>query len=223
MTTLATTSNLIFVPAAEAAFIAGLTDRQMQRVMDEKIIPTPLLQSDNGRRFAKLGSALAKFYFSFERTLTADARRDVIERVTTSLQARSDWDEMLALTAPRRAADWSIVLTDVQVNLDNTIRSVQGRIAELAAANRLVSVDPEIMGGLPVLKGTRVPIDTVLAMKKAGSSIDDIKKHYPHVTEQQIDAAEVYRIVNPRRGRPAAGGARDAWTTISKKAIARKQ
>ena len=68
------TTSTAFVPAAEAAFIAGLTDKQIQRAMDDDILPDLLVQQDNGRRFAKLGSAFAKFYYEFERTLTANAR-----------------------------------------------------------------------------------------------------------------------------------------------------
>jgi hypothetical protein len=47
----------LFVPTSEAAFIADVSDREMNRAVDEHILPEPLIRSGNGRRFARLGAA----------------------------------------------------------------------------------------------------------------------------------------------------------------------
>ncbi len=49
--------------------------------------------------------------------------------------------------------------------------------------------DPEIMDGLPILKGTRIPVYIVLEMLEEGFSFDDILKEYPFLTKDQIRAA----------------------------------
>jgi hypothetical protein len=36
-----------FVPTAEAAFIGGVTDRAMNRAIDEHILPDSLIRSDS--------------------------------------------------------------------------------------------------------------------------------------------------------------------------------
>ena len=46
--------------------------------------------------------------------------------------------------------------------------------------------DPEIMGGVPVFKGTRVPVQALFDYLK-GSTIDEFKIGYPHVTDAQIN------------------------------------
>ena len=47
--------TLPFVPIAEAAFIAGLSDRQMSRVVDENLVPAALLgQQGSARLFARI-------------------------------------------------------------------------------------------------------------------------------------------------------------------------
>ncbi len=56
----------LFVPTSEAAFIADVSDRDMNRAVDEHILLEPLIRSGNGRRFAPLGAALASFYFTSE-------------------------------------------------------------------------------------------------------------------------------------------------------------
>ena len=47
--------------------------------------------------------------------------------------------------------------------------------------------DPEIMGGVPVFKGTRVPVQALFDYIK-GSSIEEFKLGYPHITDAQINA-----------------------------------
>ncbi len=39
--------------------------------------------------------------------------------------------------------------------------------------------DPEILGGTPVFVGTRVPIDTLLALLRNGKRIDDFRDDFP--------------------------------------------
>jgi uncharacterized protein (DUF433 family) len=46
--------------------------------------------------------------------------------------------------------------------------------------NYIVS-DPSIMGGAPVIKGTRIPIEVVLYRLKEGNSIEAIHKMYSWV------------------------------------------
>jgi uncharacterized protein (DUF433 family) len=50
----------------------------------------------------------------------------------------------------------------------------------------VVSRDPEVMGGAPVFRGTRVPIQTLLDYLEAGDSIDEFLEGFPSVTREQV-------------------------------------
>ncbi len=54
--------------------------------------------------------------------------------------------------------------------------------------NSIISISPDIMGGTPVFKGTRVPIQTLLDYLEAGEFIDDFLEGFPTVTREQIIA-----------------------------------
>ena len=47
--------------------------------------------------------------------------------------------------------------------------------------------DPEIMGGEPVFRGTRVPVRALLDYLK-GSTVEEFKMGFPRVTDDQINA-----------------------------------
>ncbi len=63
------------------------------------------------------------------------------------------------------------------------------RTAYVAAMKQsVVSRNPEIMGGTPVFRGTRVPIQTLLDYLEAGDSIDEFLEGFPSVMREQVIA-----------------------------------
>jgi uncharacterized protein (DUF433 family) len=48
--------------------------------------------------------------------------------------------------------------------------------------------DPEVCGGEPVIKGTRVTLRTLLASLGEGSAMDEILADYPSITEDDLRA-----------------------------------
>lgn len=58
----------------------------------------------------------------------------------------------------------------------------------------VVHSDPEILGGTPVFKGTRVPVRNLFDYLEAGDSLEMFLDAFPSVTrEQAIAALEVAR------------------------------
>ena len=66
----------------------------------------------------------------------------------------------------------------------------------------LVVSDPEVLGGDPVFRATRVPVHLVAAMLEQGSTEADILKAYPRITTEMVRLAPVYAQAYPTRGRP---------------------
>lgn len=48
--------------------------------------------------------------------------------------------------------------------------------------------DPEICGGVPTIRGTRIPAHIILELLAAGKSHEYIMDQYPGVTEEDIRA-----------------------------------
>ena len=55
-----------------------------------------------------------------------------------------------------------------------------------------ITVDPRIMFGKPVIKGTRVPVELVLRKIGAGMTDQQIIEHHPHLTVEDIRAAAAF-------------------------------
>ena len=57
--------------------------------------------------------------------------------------------------------------------------------------NRIV-VDPKIMVGKPVIKGTRITVELLLRQLAQGIAVEEILENYPHLTKKDIYAAVNY-------------------------------
>ena len=51
---------------------------------------------------------------------------------------------------------------------------------------KIVSSNPDVMGGTPVWAGTRVPVQTLIDYLEAGDSIEDFLKGFPTVKKSQV-------------------------------------
>ena len=51
-------------------------------------------------------------------------------------------------------------------------------------ANELITIDPDILGGAPVFKGTRVPVKTLFEYLENDYSLEEFLECFPSVTRQ---------------------------------------
>ena|SRR6185436_17839037 len=61
-----------------------------------------------------------------------------------------------------------------------------------------ITVDPEILGGTPVFRGTRVPVDALLGNLEAGVSIDEFLENFPTVSRDQV--LEIFKFIQSAKG-----------------------
>ncbi|MBI2664600.1 DUF433 domain-containing protein [Candidatus Woesearchaeota archaeon] len=55
-----------------------------------------------------------------------------------------------------------------------------------------ITVNPKIMVGKPVIRGTRIPVDTIIRQVAEGMKVDEILEDYPQLTKEDITAALMY-------------------------------
>lgn len=56
------------------------------------------------------------------------------------------------------------------------------------AKQPLITSTPDILGGTPVFRGTRVPVQTFIEYLEGGQTIDDFLDGFPSVTREQVIA-----------------------------------
>ncbi|MGH6683884.1 MAG: DUF433 domain-containing protein [Pseudolabrys sp.] len=59
-------------------------------------------------------------------------------------------------------------------------------------AHERIEINPDIMGGKPVIRGTRLPVETVLRKLGAGMQADAILADHPRLTADDVRAAQAF-------------------------------
>ncbi|MBI3050846.1 DUF433 domain-containing protein [Candidatus Woesearchaeota archaeon] len=55
-----------------------------------------------------------------------------------------------------------------------------------------IVVDPKVMVGKPVIKGTRITVEAIVRCAAQGMTFDEILEDYPYITREDIKAALFY-------------------------------
>ena len=174
----------------EAAVAAGVSLPQVNRVIDENILPDDWYSTSPTRTVRTDACLLISFYFETADWLTASAR---LQTIRNAVAHGHTWEQ------------WKNYAVDdhfLTVRFADLWKSVDGRLRKLMVAEKMVVEDPEIMGGTPVIRGTRIPVHIVAALVDAGTPMERILKSYPSLTELQVELASIYAKAVPQRGRP---------------------
>jgi uncharacterized protein (DUF433 family) len=177
------THENLFTPT-EAAVLTGLSLKAVNNAIDKNTISA--VASEEGGR---LLDARALVSLSIERRLS--------DRIAPELR-RQVFDALAG--SPRNVVSLEGGL--VKIDLREPRRELATSLRELRRARRLIVSDPEIMGGDPVFRGTRVPVHMIAELLAKGSTPAELREGYPRLTAEMIRVAPVYAAAYPLRGRP---------------------
>jgi uncharacterized protein (DUF433 family) len=174
----------LFTPT-EAAVLTGLSLKAVNNAIDKKTISAVA-----GEEGGRLLDARALVSLSIEQRLC--------DRLATPELRRKVFDALAE--APRNVVSLEGGL--IKIDLREPRRALAASLRDLRRARRLVVSDPEILGGDPVFRGTRVPVHLVAELVAQGSKPGELIERYPRLTAEMIRLAPVYAAAYPLRGRP---------------------
>jgi uncharacterized protein (DUF433 family) len=178
--------NSLFTPT-EAAVLTRMSVKAVNNAIDKKAIPT--VAGKRAGHATRLLDLHALMSLALERRLAdrfvPELRREVFDALATAPRNRLILDGgflTIDLREPRR-------------ELATSLRT-------LRRARDVVVSDPDIMGGDPVFRGTRIPVHLIAALRGKGSTEADLLEGYPRLTVEMVRLAPIYAVAYPLRGRP---------------------
>jgi uncharacterized protein (DUF433 family) len=188
---------------AEAAYVAGVSLRDINRSVDEHILPGSLYahREDRERLLFAFACPFVAFYFESASRLTSDERTRVIAIA---------WDRMRSAEVPSlsgvapAARGISLTVTDEFLSIDLLpfFEKVRRRFAKLKESAEIVQSNMHVMGGAPVVRGTRVSPHDLAASVAKGITNERILDAYPGIDARTLELAVIWAKSNPVRGRP---------------------
>jgi uncharacterized protein (DUF433 family) len=175
----------------EASALTNLPIRTVRRLIDRRLIRPRRLQT--GRSVQRLLSWEQLVYLRLEAEglylLPIAARRKIAKQIET--------DAGIDVVSVSEGRALSIQVKTVRKELDESLK-------RLERAESIIVEDPETMRGMPVYRGTRIPVELIADMLNQGASVDEILEGYPALDREKIELASLYLQAFPRRGRPAS-------------------
>jgi uncharacterized protein (DUF433 family) len=176
--------------ANEAASVTGVPLRQVHRIIDAGLLEGAVKRRRNARLLARKALVGLKLAHETAHVLTLESRRAVVA------------------TSIRRPRQSTIRTASVVVDTRSAAKAVRAGLDQLIKARRLVSSAPDVLGGTPVFKGTRIPAHDIADMLANGDAPAAIVRAYPRLNKDQVRLAAVYALAYPRRGRPLVKSSR---------------
>jgi uncharacterized protein (DUF433 family) len=174
---------------AQAAALTGLPLAAVHKAIDSRLIRPRAARAGAANRRLLTKEHLIFLQLEVEglRLLPVGTRREIAE----SIERLPNTDE---LPVGNGAA--------LRIEIKPARRKVESQLKRLARIERMVVSDPDIMGGTPVFKGTRIPVGLVADMLAQGATAGEILEGYPTLNGEMIAMAPFYVRAFPRRGRP---------------------
>lgn len=180
-----------FLTRREAAELAGTSLSSVNKAIEQRAIPVhrsggqPLLDAD--------GVALLTTFDRAGVRLPIELKREV-----------RDW--LVSERPHRRRSRSSMRIKDGTLVIDVTdeVRERADRASRYPALrNRYLVSDPDILGGWPVIKGTRILAEMIARRIDGGDTLERLESEYPTIPRDAFVTAYMYAKSHPRRGRPA--------------------
>jgi uncharacterized protein (DUF433 family) len=178
--------DTLFTPT-EAAVLTGLPLKAVNNAIDKKTVSAVV--GDDAGRSTRLLDARALVSLSLERQLA--------DRIAPELR-RKVFDALV--DSPRNVVSLEGGL--LKIDLREPRRELAASLRELRRARRLVASDPDIMGGDPVFRGTRVPVHMIADLVAQGSAEAELLESYPRLSPEMVRLGPIYAAAYPLRGRP---------------------
>lgn len=187
---------------AAAAFIAGVPASVFDRAVDRQRVSVTRGQGSRWptRRSPRRLTSDQAFILAVDAKLAE----------TLGDKARQELRETLARRlAEQEVADVGMTQIDIaslptMVDLSPLARAFAERLGAWQSALELIVEDPEVQGGAPTFRGTRILVREIAAALDAGTDCGELAEDYG-LTPEQMEAARVYVAARPARGRPRRG------------------
>ena len=178
--------------AREVAFLADVSVRAVDKAIDERVLAGIRAKARGRRRMLPLHAVpYAAIVTRLPVMLSLATKRDLVRKLSERPTERMTAEPLEIAPA---------VVIDVPALVGSDLAERAERYGK--AREDYIVADPEIMGGTPVLRGTRMTVYAILGRLEGGDTIADIIEDNPHLSREALETAALYARTHPLVGRP---------------------
>lgn len=185
----------------EAAAATGVSARKINRLIDDAVLPRSVCVKLGTRRALRAFAVpMVSFGASDGAKLSKGMRLEAMRMIEKF--AKENWPRLR--DEPEHAKRLRFESGCVMISLGEPVSAAMIGLNKLCDALRRIVEDPEVRGGLPVVRGTRISVYEI-ADALSSDGIEMALEDFPALSREDVEAAALYAKAHPRTGRPRAG------------------
>lgn len=200
---------------SEVAAVTEVDSKKINRFIDSGVLPEYTYRKEpRNRAIFAFACPIIKFYSSESGAfLTKNAKREVADWLVQKL--REHWSDLLhddggESSSSRVVRDVAFAMKGYDFDyrkdlmalaLNDSVQNSLTNLEILAQTESCIIEDPDIRGGIPTIKGTRISPYEAASLALA-DGIDSALEDYPSLSRKDFETAIMYTKANPPRGRP---------------------
>jgi uncharacterized protein (DUF433 family) len=185
----------VLLTPREVAEISGAAKRLIEKAIEERVLPVRFRAARHASGHAR--RMLPAYAVAYAAILT---KLDL--RLTTAHKKRLL--SALARLKPAAIGKARVELAPaVEIDVGRLVGDAMTRAERYCSArDACIVIDRNIMGGTPVIRGTRMTVYSVLGRVDHGDTVEDVLADNPDLSRKAIEAAIIYARTHPLLGRP---------------------
>ena len=174
----------------EAATLSGVSLNAVNKAVEQRVVRPS--RTKQGKTLLAAEDAVALALFSrVPGSLPVAFKREIRDWVVT--------------LSPKDAGEEFALSEAMTVSFTKELAQVGRRVDKyVKLREKYIEINPSVMAGTPVIRGTRVPVRTLAKLVDGGESREALAEDYPHIPQDAYEVAVLWAKGNPRRGRPAS-------------------
>ncbi len=173
----------------EAAEVAGVPVGVLDKAIEQKILTVHRRRDHSWLRSDDVGVVVLLQKTALPLPVTV--KRKIKRWVRDTEPFRAVDDSELAIS-DALVVRWSSDLTEM----------VQAAESYARLRDQWIEADPNVKGGEPVIRGTRIGVRAVAQRIEHGDTVETLTEDYPRIPAEAFLTAYTYARAHPRRGRP---------------------
>lgn len=192
MRSTSTTGHLVF-SVKEAAALVGVAEKNIRNEIDRGVMAVSKRSGDRPKLELSSGALLYLLLVGrIEITLSPDERRAISRLLAESLTESGRW----------RTEGRHIKAGVVTIDLGPLREELKRRIDSYKRGLERITSRPDVLGGEPVFKDTRVSVRHVGKLMERGVAEGEILADFPRLQRDDLLFAQIYARMKPDPGRP---------------------
>lgn len=184
---------------SEAAALAEVSPETIRTALEKKsVVPSSKRKTGKAVRYQfSVGDVLfMKVLVEFPFALSKEDKQSLAKILSRGNRKAASWS--------REGADLVYRAGDIQVSVE--CKAFRQKLARNLSAfrwgrRRIVSY-PDVLGGEPVFRGTRIPVQHVASLFRKGVSEKEIAEDFPALSSRDLAYARLFSRLGEKPGRP---------------------